>query len=235
MKINMLLILVTTVGTLGLAVAKQTNETPGDNLSSHETRTGESDGNPNSEELARDDSGTTWGLHELLKNCVPCHGDKSDQASPDKSHLVASVPKLCYGCHKDYISPAGWVHGPVATDDCMLCHEPHKTDNKSLLRKPIPELCHQCHEAGMIESVANHSDESYAHCNACHDGHTSPGRMLLKQDLLKTDAVLDYTNKYPSIQPQSTFVDQRGSLSGLRGVKVGWLSLKNRICSSVMG
>ena len=208
-----------TLGIAGLAVASQTNKTPNDHLMKYQPGAGKVD-YPNSEELARDDSGATWGLHEPLKDCVTCHYKQPEQDSSDIPYLVAPVPQLCYGCHKDYISPAKWVHGPVVTGDCLFCHEPHKTDNKSLLRKPIPELCHQCHEAGMLQSVANHSDESYAHCNACHDGHMSPGRMLLKQDLLKTDAVLDYISKKPSTQPQSTIVDRLGSLSGLHGVKV---------------
>ena len=223
MKINMILILAATVGTLGvagIAVAKQTNKTPVEHLMSHQPKAGEEDGDPNSEVLAKKDSEATWGLHEPLKNCVTCHDKQPEQASPDTPDLVASVPQLCYGCHKDYVSLDGWVHGPVAAGDCLFCHEQHKTDNKSLLRKPVPELCYQCHEAKTLQLDANHSDESYVHCNDCHDGHTSPGRMLLKQDFLNTDAGLDYISKNPSTQPQSTFVGRSGSLSGLRGVKV---------------
>ena len=169
---------------------------------------------------AGNDSGATWGLHEPLKNCVSCHGDQSEQASAEKPNLIAPVPKLCYGCHKEYLSPDGWVHGPVATGKCLLCHEPHEADNKSLLSKPVPELCYQCHSTDSLKSIANHSDKSYENCNVCHEGHISPGRMLLKQDFLQTDVGLDYISKNPSIQPQTTFVDRRGSLSGLRGVKV---------------
>ncbi len=223
MKINMLLILVTTVGTLGVAgnaVAEQTNKTPGDHLVSHQSKAGEVDCDPNSEGHARNDSGGTWGLHEPIKDCLSCHRHEPEHGSPEKPYLIASAPKLCYGCHEDYISLAGWVHGPVATGDCLFCHEQHRTDNKSLLRKPIPELCYQCHETTMLQLVANHLDESHAQCNDCHDGHTSPGRMLLKEDFLKTDAGLDYISKNPSNLPQSTFVDRRGSLSGLRGVNV---------------
>jgi predicted CXXCH cytochrome family protein len=191
MKINILFILAITVSTLVVAGVAVTEE-----------------------------SGTTWGSHEPFKDCTACHGDQSQQASADNPHLIDSVPKLCYGCHKKYISLDGWVHGPVATGDCLFCHEPHKALNKSLLSKPIPDLCYQCHETRTLQHVANHSDKSYAQCDDCHEGHTSPGRMLLKQDFLKTDAGQDYISKNPSALPQSTFVDRRGSLSGLRGVKV---------------
>jgi predicted CXXCH cytochrome family protein len=167
-----------------------------------------------------DDSGATWGLHEQYKDCVACHGNQSKQASTGNPHLVAAVPKLCYRCHKNYISPEGWVHGPVAAGDCLICHGPHKTKNKSLLIKPIPDLCYQCHETKMLKLVAKHSDKSYAQCNNCHEGHTSPGRMLLKQEFLKTDAGMEYIRKNPTAQLQYIYVDRLGSLSGLSGVKV---------------
>lgn len=190
MKINILLILLTIVGILCVA------------------------GN------AKNDSGATWGLHEPLKNCVSCHGDCSEQATAEKPNLIAPVPKLCYGCHQEYLSPDEWVHGPVAIGKCLLCHESHEANNKSLLSKQIPELCYQCHSNKNLKSIVNHSDKSYENCNLCHEGHKSPSRMLLKQDFLQTDAGLEYISKNPSIQTQTTFVDRRGSLSGLRGVTV---------------
>ena len=79
MKINMLLIIATTVGILGVAgtaVAEQTNKAPGV---------------PNPEGFAMDDSGATWGLHEPLKNCVTCHEKQPEQASPDMPDLVPAV------------------------------------------------------------------------------------------------------------------------------------------------
>ena len=170
--------------------------------------------------LAGDNSVAGRGIPEPHKNCNSCHSGKTQQAIKDRPDLIAPMSELCYGCHKEYLSLDGWVHGPVATGNCLLCHDPHETDNKSLLSKSVPELCYQCHEAGSLKSVANHSDKSYANCTDCHDGHTSQGRMLLKQDFLRTDAGLDYIIKNPSAQPQTMFVDSRGSLSGLRGVKV---------------
>jgi predicted CXXCH cytochrome family protein len=167
-----------------------------------------------------ENSSGSWRLHEPFKDCVACHGEESQQATADNPHIVAAVPTLCYGCHKKYVSPDGWLHGPVATGDCLLCHEPHKTKNKSLLIKTTPDLCYRCHETKMLKLVANHSGKSYAHCSDCHEGHTSPGRMLLKQDFFKTDAGLDYIRKNPSAQLQYTYVDRLGSLSGLSGVKV---------------
>lgn len=165
-----------------------------------------------------DDSEAIWGLHEPIKNCTTCHSKDSPQA--EEPYLIDPMPKLCYRCHEEYISLEGWVHGPVAMGDCLLCHEAHTTSNKSLLRKPIPDLCRQCHDIKMLSLIANHTDKSHSNCGECHEAHTSPGRMLLKQEFLKTDAGKDYLRANPSIRPRSMFVDRRDSLSGLRGVKV---------------
>ncbi|UCG59002.1 MAG: hypothetical protein JSU70_05735, partial [Phycisphaerales bacterium] len=202
------------------AVAKETNKTPADDPMSHPLETGQVDRDQSSEALATNDSGVTWGRHEPLKSCVPCHGDQSEHMLPETLHLVAPVPQLCYVCHEDYGALEGWVHGPVATGDCMLCHESHKANNKSLLRKPIPDLCHQCHETKTLHLVANHSDESYAHCGDCHEAHASPGRILLNQDFLKSDAGRAYVRENSFALPRPAFVDRRGSLGGVKGVKV---------------
>ena len=187
MKINVLLIFITTVGIIGIA------------------------GN---------DSDAVRDINELHKNCIQCHGAQWEQASRKNPSLVALVPELCYGCHKEHLPQDGWVHGPVATGKCLLCHDPHKTDSKSMLINSIPELCRQCHVAGSLESVVNHSKKSYAQCDDCHNDHISPGRMLLKQDFFETDAGKVYIRKNPSVRPLFTFTGHRGSLSKLSSIKV---------------
>lgn len=190
MKVKMLVILLVSLGILNIAIA------------------------------AEDDSEAPQNINEPHKNCVLCHNIKSEKISTDEPNLVATVPELCYGCHKEYLSLNGWVHGPVATGECLLCHTSHQTNSKSMLIKSMPQLCYQCHGDKMLQLIANHSDESYKQCSECHESHTSPGRMLLKQAFLTSYAGLEYISKNPSIMPQSTFVDRQGSLSGLRGVKV---------------
>ncbi|MFH1716453.1 MAG: cytochrome c3 family protein [Planctomycetota bacterium] len=223
MKINVLLIFATIVGVSAVAMiafAGQTGKPLTDSPMSHQPQMRQANYDPNSEGPAADDSGVAWGLHEPIKSCTPCHGDQSQRISSDKPPLVAPVPALCCLCHKEYVAMGGWVHGPVATGNCLLCHERHQTSNNSLLNKPIPELCYQCHETKILRLIAGHSDESYATCNDCHEGHTSPGRMLLKQDFLNTDAGLAYVGRHPSVLPRPTFVDRSDSLAGLEGIEV---------------
>jgi len=114
-----------------------------------------------------------WHTHEPVKNCTLCHGEIRRASSARKVQLVAEVPQLCYTCHKEYSALEAWVHGPVATGNCLLCHEPHKAQNESLLRKPVPDLCYQCHEEQAIRLIENHAEVSYARCINCHEGHAS--------------------------------------------------------------
>jgi predicted CXXCH cytochrome family protein len=105
------------------------------------------------------------------------------------------VPQLCYTCHQEYSALEAWVHGPVATGNCLLCHEPHKTQNEFLLRKPVPGLCYQCHEEQAIRLIKKHAEESYARCIDCHEGHAGTTRGLLRQTFLDQPAGLEYRSE----------------------------------------
>jgi predicted CXXCH cytochrome family protein len=123
-----------------------------------------------------------WHVHEPVKDCTQCHGRQLRRGTSTKAQLVADPPQLCYQCHSRFTTLEGWVHGPVAAGDCLLCHEPHRTRNEFLLDKPVPELCYQCHEAQAIHTIERHDEPSYAHCIDCHDGHSSTTRALLRPD-----------------------------------------------------
>jgi predicted CXXCH cytochrome family protein len=136
-----------------------------------------------------------WHIHEPVKNCTLCHGELRRAGSGRKVQLVAEVPQLCYTCHKEYSALETWVHGPVATGNCLLCHEPHKTQNEFLLRKPVPGLCYQCHEEQAIRLIKKHAEESYARCIDCHEGHAGTTRGLLRQTFLDQPAGLEYRSE----------------------------------------
>lgn len=121
-----------------------------------------------------------WSVHEPVKDCTQCHGRQPRRGFSSKVQLVAEVPQLCHQCHSKFTALEGWVHGPVAAGDCLLCHNPHRTRTEFLLKKPIPELCYQCHEARAIHLIDKHSQPSHAHCTDCHDGHASVTKPLLR-------------------------------------------------------
>lgn len=231
MKINISFVLGAIIGTLGvvvISVANQINNTPLDHRVLNQDKMEQVEHDPNLEDSVITNSAGSWGRHEPLKSCAPCHdvshalrdGDQTEQTSLDKLPLVAKVPELCFTCHEKYVTLGAWVHGPVATGECLLCHEPHKASNTTLLSKPIPDLCYRCHETKTLQLIPNHANKSYQRCNDCHTAHTSPGRMLLNEDFLKTNAGLVYLSKNPSAQPRPILVDRRDSLSGLEGVEV---------------
>ncbi len=122
----------------------------------------------------------TWSVHEPVKDCTQCHGRQPRRGFSSKVQLVAEVPQLCQKCHSKFTALEGWVHGPVAAGDCLLCHNPHRTRTESLLKKPIPELCYQCHETRAIHLIAKHDQPSHTHCIDCHEGHASVTKPLLR-------------------------------------------------------
>jgi len=137
---------------------------------------------PNSLAPAQESQGPIWYVHEPTKACTNCHDTKRQSRSAGRAYLVAPVPALCYECHDDRTVSANFVHGPVAVGQCLLCHNPHKTQVKYLLEGPVPELCYGCHEADATESIPAHFVSELAACTDCHDPHTSLERPLLKED-----------------------------------------------------
>ena len=167
-----------------------------------------------------EDSGLTWGLHESLKDCVSCHSNQPELNSSEDYNLIESLPELCYSCHKGIVNKEQWGHGPVVNGQCLLCHEPHKTDNKSLLKEPVPQLCYQCHEVETLKLIKNHTESSYARCNDCHEHHSGPGKMLLKENFYKSAFGLTSVSKNSSLLPKTLLLDQRDTLAGLKSIKV---------------
>lgn len=111
-----------------------------------------------------------------------------DPGAAAASRLRLPPDRLCGGCHDDLDAPAlaatrSLVHGPVAMGDCLVCHDPHKSDNRHLMRKsPVSDLCHGCHDPQ--ETALLHPDgrDSETTCTTCHDPHASDRPHLLLED-----------------------------------------------------
>lgn len=65
------------------------------------------------------------------------------------------------------------VHGPVAMEECQICHEPKRADGHKFEEVPSSlELCVACHEDPVdLDAVAHFpaTDD----CLTCHDPHGS--------------------------------------------------------------
>jgi predicted CXXCH cytochrome family protein len=126
-----------------------------------------------------------WFVHQPLNDCTNCHVNRRQRTFSRQVRLVAEVPELCYRCHQQDTADNGWVHGPVAAGECLLCHEPHKTRVRFLLKKAVPDLCYSCHDQEAVAMIDHHDEASYAACLTCHEGHVSPTRSLLRAPLLQ--------------------------------------------------
>ena len=147
-------------------------------------------------------------------HCTACHDPHSSDID---EHLVAEVPQLCFSCHnqdqtdhegrtlpaveESFIDKSLRQHPPFARGDCLLCHEPHASDNIRLQRRPYSQafytdfspdkyFCLMCHgestfteprtltatkfRNGNLNLHYRHVDrEKGRGCRACHHQHAS--------------------------------------------------------------
>jgi len=109
------------------------------------------------------------------KQCNECHVSGTN-------NLVAPVPELCFRCHKLDLTKRRYVHAPVVSGFCRLCHDPHNSRNPFLLVIKPEELCFFCHNAEDVYRNAAHRDRDEL-CLKCHNPHAD-NRYFLKADRL---------------------------------------------------
>ena len=68
------------------------------------------------------------------------------------AHAAAAAEKTCLSCHAD-LAKQRYVHGPVATGECVRCHAPVDKEtmydarkHRFKLAREERELCYLCHE-----------------------------------------------------------------------------------------
>lgn len=159
-----------------------------------------------------------WTVHEPLKDCTQCHASRQRARFSREVQLVEQTPQLCFRCHTDYANLSGWVHGPVATGECLFCHEPHKTRNAALLTAPVPDLCYRCHDREALALIENHTEASYANCMRCHEGHAAPARWLLRPAFLQSEDGRTYRAQVYRQQYEAAREKARNDLAQGQGV-----------------
>ncbi|UCD52547.1 MAG: hypothetical protein JSW27_07900 [Phycisphaerales bacterium] len=159
-----------------------------------------------------------WYVHEPLKDCTQCHTSRRRARFSREVQLVAEAPQLCFQCHAEYATLAGWIHGPVTTGECLFCHEPHKTRTPFLLTSAVPDLCHQCHDPEALGLIPNHAETSYAQCLDCHAGHTGVTRYLLQPAFLESEAGHAYRLQADRQQYERALQTARNSLAEGQGI-----------------
>jgi predicted CXXCH cytochrome family protein len=108
------------------------------------------------------------------KQCDDCH-DKAKEGG-----LVLPKKELCFACHANFVKGT-YVHGPVATADCLACHEPHLSTFPKLLKASSVKICETCHREKRI-TVGLHDRVAAQQllCVDCHDPHYGNMQFFLK-------------------------------------------------------
>ena len=110
------------------------------------------------------------------RNCNNCHNKSAS------NFLKAAKEKFCFLCHDDSDFKGEFLHGPVASSDCLACHLPHQSQHKYLLKETDANMCLECHmkEDVAINPVHANVDFEKGKCTQCHYPHAADSRFFLK-------------------------------------------------------
>jgi len=104
--------------------------------------------------------------------CGACHDAAATNA------LVLPKDQLCFRCH-DLRIDRRYVHGPVASGGCLVCHDPHSSRYRYLLVSDSDSFCFHCHDHAAVAAIDGHEGVESG-CTGCHDAHASDTKFLLK-------------------------------------------------------
>jgi predicted CXXCH cytochrome family protein len=114
----------------------------------------------------------------IALGCMTCHEVRANK-DVTRVKLTATTPsKLCLSCHtdKDAAQLRGTVHKPAARE-CLICHDPHASDNKFQLLRPTvgdkkDNLCLSCHNQGVdVPAKGSRHAALDMGCDTCHLTH----------------------------------------------------------------
>ena len=113
------------------------------------------------------------------KLCSSCHDSKATNA------LVVPAEQLCNRCH-ELGETKTYVHGPLASGGCLVCHDPHRSANRFLLVSASDGFCLGCHDRAALSVIGGATGEDShagddADCTDCHEAHMSDRKYLLRQ------------------------------------------------------
>lgn len=153
-------------------------------------------------------------VHDVISEGDGCSNCHLPHASDQPGLIPTKEKELCLECHKrsidtekrpltnigELLGTGYTVHEVVKNDGCIICHNPHKSENTLLLNTNYPagqyasataanfELCFMCHSSEIIEdqyssTVTNfrngETNLHYLHingekgrtCSLCHNTH----------------------------------------------------------------
>ena len=147
--------------------------------------------------IAEDDSG-----------CEACHEPVA--RGRHGFSLSADPEALCGECH-GAVAEGLLQHAPVAEGDCLVCHDPHASDNPALLVGPYPVslyaefasdgfFCFDCHDERGFTEARNSVGTAFSNgdlnlhyrhvnrpkgrtCRLCHEHHGARRQALIRDQV----------------------------------------------------
>jgi len=124
-------------------------------------------------------------VHKPVKDgeCISCHKSTGKQHPKVKKGAFTQTDNgksgLCTECHEPKNNQK-FVHAPVASGDCLDCHDVHQSDHKYQLKASGSDLCFLCHDKSKIDRKYPHKPIVEGKCSSCHDPHQSNVKFMLK-------------------------------------------------------
>ena len=106
-------------------------------------------------------------IHNTGRNAIAVDNNASKQEP-------SCVTEKCHG----NMGKEKFVHGPVASGDCVFCHI-SEGDHRFKRINDVGKLCAQCHEKLITKQVV-HPPVKEGKCTGCHDAHQSPNKFQLR-------------------------------------------------------
>lgn len=110
-------------------------------------------------------------------NCWDCH-DPHQTKTVNQQLGLSQINQQCFTCHPAQRGPFTYEHLAVDVGGCLVCHQPHGSENARLLRRSNQYLlCLECH-SGTLETANLYgpktpnfhitSQTTYQNCTICH-------------------------------------------------------------------
>ena len=115
-------------------------------------------------------------IHQKAKqkqDCLSCHNPHSS----DNRFMMQRG--ACYNCHDDKSEDYTFIHGPVSSKYCSMCHGSHASKNDKLLVRSGKDLCLNCHNPSAIAKNNEHKKTNKDDCLQCHNPHGGEDKFML--------------------------------------------------------